>query len=138
MQTEVVTKQPEPQSEQKMVETKRENMEMLLAGLSGSDNLPKLTTEQVDRVLSDRSKLYDYIHADKKDDFELSKIDKRNNLHYLYVGVGAVILLSLLVLKFKPEYFSQLLQAIVTTLGGSLGGYGFGKYQGKKDAKKED
>lgn len=117
------------------VETRQENLQMLLAGLADNDNIPKLTTEQVTKIIDQRSKVQEFVHEDKKNAFELEKIDRKNRLHYLYTGAVAIILLCGIVLKYKPEYFSQLLQAIVTTLGG----YGIGKYQGaKKDSSDKE
>ncbi|MBI2473361.1 hypothetical protein HYV70_02300 [Candidatus Uhrbacteria bacterium] len=115
-------------------ETRREDLQMLLTQLSETSHSPKLTTDQVTKLIDQRSRVQEYIREDKKEFFELAKIDRTNKLHFLYVGAVAIIILCWIVLKYKPEYFSQLLQAIVTTLGG----YGIGRYQGKKEIQEQE
>ena len=83
------------------VQTRREELNMLLAGVTETENIPKLTTEQVTQLIAQRSKIHEYVREDKKDNFELEKINRRNNLHILYVGSIGVVILSIFVLVFK-------------------------------------
>jgi len=131
---EVIVPQSSVVQQSTPVETKSENLQMLLAGLADTDSHPKLTTDQVTQLIEQRSKIHEYIRDDKKDAFELQKIERKNHLHVLYVGAIGVVILSVFVLIFKPEYFAQLLQALVTTLGG----YGIGKYQAKKESQEKE
>ncbi len=97
-------------------------MTVLMQKVMGGDGSFEPTEEQVDEILAQKSKIIDYIHADKKQDSK----DGRFYFLALLIGVGVIILC---VLFFAKEYLTQIVSAIV----GALGGYGVGKGQQKKD-----
>jgi len=114
--------------ELKEIEEKKINITAQL--LEQEDNF-NLTEEQINKVLNERSKINDYIREEKKDKHTEFKIKEKNKLHFLYCFIILVIILSILVLFFAKEYFTELLTFLIT----APGAYGFGKYQGIKEFK---
>ncbi len=76
------------------------------------------TEKQADEILTQRSKIIDYVHNDKIRDSK----DKR---FYFGCFLAGSLIVVLCVLFFAKEYLTQVISLIV----GALGGYGFGKSQ---------
>ena len=86
----------------------------------GSDSTPELTEEQTDEILAQRREISRYIHEDKK----RASYDGK---FYLLAMLLFIMLFSLVVLRYKPEVFSEVLSLVLGALGGGIGGYGIGK-----------
>ncbi len=128
----------QPLKPQQIVEKKsieRNEMQMLLAKLGDDkDSIPKLSAEQIDKVLDERKKINEYVREDHKDDHQKYVIAKKNELHFLYV-IGVIgVLLAIFILLLKPEYFNQFLTFIIT----APGAYGYGKYKGREQLLMKD
>jgi len=116
--------------DKKPKETKKEELKMLMASLA-DDSVPQLNSQQIDKVLEDRAKVNEYIREDRKDKHEEFNTEKKNELHFLYVGAIFLLAVASIVAFVKPEYLGELVTGIVA--GG--GGYGIGKYKGAKEQK---
>ena len=76
------------------------------------------TEKQVDEILLQRGKVYDYIHEDKT-------IDSYDTKFYFVGALIGSLVVTILVLFFAKEFLTQILSLII----GAFGGYGIGKAQ---------
>lgn len=97
-----------------------QQLSILLQKITGTDNPPVFTEEQTNEILSQRRKITEYIHEDRKKDSYDSKF-------YLVVIVLFVFAFSALVLHKYPEIFSQVLSLVIGLFGGGASGYAIGK-----------
>ncbi len=98
----------------------QKSMTILMEKVMGDTSFTPTET-QVDEILSQKSKVIDYIHEDKK----LESSD--NRFYFLAVIIfSGIIILS--VLFFAKENLTQIVSLII----GGLGGYGIGKNQSTK------
>ena len=74
--------------------------------------------KQVDEILSQRGRVYDYIHADKKQ-------NSFDNRFYFAGALLASLIIVVLVLFFAKEFLTQVISLII----GAFGGYGIGRAQ---------
>ena len=109
-----------PTSPEKITSGSIENtqeLSVLLSKALGTDNTPEFTKEQVDELLSQKSKITDYIHEDRKQ-------ESWDNKFYLVIVVVFILLFSGLVLWKNPALFNEVLYFLAGLFGGGLGGYG--------------
>ena len=93
---------------------------VLFQKIMGLENTPNFTKEQIDELLSQRRQIAAYIHEDRKTDSYDTKF-------YLVAIIAFILFFSGLVLRMKPEIFSEVLSLIVGLLGGGAAGFGIGK-----------
>ena len=74
--------------------------------------------KQVDEILSQRSKVYDYIHDDRKRESSDKKF-------YFAGALFSSLIIVVLVLFFAKEFLTQVISLII----GAFGGYGIGRSQ---------
>lgn len=108
----------EPHSETKL--------QMILQKIIGQDAYTP-TPEQVSTIIFQRGEIAGYIRKDREEEHERFKVTAGNNLHYFYGSLIFVVLIAGAVLWQKPEYFTQVLSALL----GFAGGFGVG--QSKKN-----
>lgn len=82
-------------------------------------------TQQVDEILSQKRQVNEFIRDDRRDDHEKFKISSKTDLHYFYGSLVFVVLIAVLVLWKKPEYFTEVLSALLEFAGG----YGVGQWR---------
>lgn len=92
-----------------------ERLQMMMATMDGNSNLPVNETH-VTEMLAQRRQINDYINADKAR-------DSWDQKYYLTAGLVFILLISLLVIFTKPEYFTQVLSLVI----GGFGGFGLGR-----------
>lgn len=98
-----------------------ERLSMLIQSIGlDNENTPKLSEEQVTKLLNQKDKTLDYIHADKKQ----SSYDEK---YYFTFTIGLLFVIFLLVIIKKPDYLSQLLGIVSGFIGGTGLGYKLGK-----------
>ena len=112
-ETSVVHKEPKST----LVSEKETSFSVMLQKVLGENQFTP-TEKQVDEILSQRSKVYDYIHEDKK----IDSADKKFYFKWALVGSLVVVIL---VLFFANEFLTQIISLII----GAFGGYGIGKAQ---------
>lgn len=93
-----------------------QQLSILLQKVIGSDTAPNFTEEQTNEILSQRRKITEYVHEDRKRESYDSKF-------YLVSIALFVLLFSALVLNYYPEVFPEVLSLVV----GLFGGYAIGK-----------
>jgi hypothetical protein len=79
----------------------------------------KLSENQVNEVLSQRREVNGYIHEERMQRHERYKIGSKDKRLYFFLA----LLFSVLVMCLKPEYFTEVLFALL----GFAGGYGVGR-----------
>lgn len=97
-----------------------QQLSILLQKITGAENTQVFTEEQTNEILSQRRKITEYVHEDRKRDSYDGKF-------YLVVVVLFVFAFSALVLHLYPEVFSQVLGLVIGLFGGGAGGYAIGK-----------
>ena len=101
-----------------MHEEHSQELSILLQRVLGTDEAPALSAEQVDELLSQKREITRYIHEDR----ERESADNK----WYFAGILLFILIfSGLVLKQRPDLFSEVLSFLAGLFGGGLGGYGF-------------
>ena len=97
-----------------------ESLQMLMASLGGSQDLP-VTEEHISEMLSQRRQVNEFVNEGKKRD----SYDQR---YCLTIGLLFIVVISALIIFTHPEYFTQVLSLII----GGFGGFGLGRAS-KKD-----
>ncbi len=97
-----------------------QQLSILLQKITGDGNVSNFTVEQTNEILSQRRKITEYVHEDRKRESYDAKF-------YLIVIVVFVFFFSALVLKFYPEVFPQVLSLVIGLFGGGGVGYSIGK-----------
>lgn len=108
-----------PQKQGNSSTSEQNQLTLLLQKIIGQDSTPDLTSEQIDKIIDQRSTIASYVHADKK----------RDSFDYKFVLIVIllfILLFSALVLWKYPDTFPQVLSLIIGLLGGGAGGYGLG------------
>lgn len=100
------------------------HLAMMIQKVMGEDAYVP-TAQQVDEILSQKRQVNEFIRDDRKDDHEKFKISSKTGLHYFYGSLVFVVLIAGLVLWKKPEYFTEVLSALL----GFAGGYGVGQWR---------
>lgn len=100
-----------------LVSEKETSFSVMLQKVLGENSFSP-TEKQVDEILSQRRKVYDYIHDDKKTD----SYDKK--FYFIGALIGSLVV-TILVLFFAKEFLTQIISLII----GAFGGYGIGKAQ---------
>lgn len=100
----------------KTLVSEEQNTLSIIANKVMGGDVVDLDKGQIDLLIQQREKVYDYIHIDKKQD----SYDRK----YYFTGVAIVVLAVLCMVVFKvPEYTTQVISLII----GAVGGYGLGK-----------
>lgn len=100
------------------------NLQMVLQKVIGQ-NAYTPTPEQVSKIIEQRGKIVGYVRKDREEEHEKFKIDARNNLHYFYGSLIFVVVIAGSVLYMRPEYFNEVLSALL----GFAGGLGIGQFR---------
>lgn len=107
----------ENKSNRGLAEESEKSLSIVLQRVLGDTSFAP-NEKQVDEILSQRSKVYDYIHDDRKRESS----DKK----FYFVGaLGASLVIVVLVLFFAQEFLTQVISLII----GAFGGYGIGRAQ---------
>ncbi len=96
-----------------------EKIQMVLASLNNPSNF-NVTSEHLDEILAQRKQVNEFVHEDKKEELAHQRFILRWSLI-------SILVMSVLILWKAPEYFTQ----VITALIAGLGGFGIGKSQGK-------
>lgn len=117
---------------QKVSEEKQRELLMMMQHIN-DDNGVDFTENQVDKILEQKGKVFDYIHEERMQEHERYKIQSRDGRFYFgWVLVFFVLLLGTVIFRV-PEYTSQVLSGVF----GLLSGLGIGTSIGYK-LKKEN
>ncbi len=97
-------------------------LQMIMQRVIGQDAYTP-TLAQIDEIIAQKGKIVDYIREDRKEDHDKFKISSKNGLHYFYGSLVFITVIAGAVLWQKPEYFTQVLSALL----GFAGGFGLGQ-----------
>ncbi len=96
-------------------------LQMMLQKVIGQDAYMP-SQEQVSKIIEQRGEIARYIREDRKEENDRFFKASTNSLHFFYGSLCFVLLISGAVLWQRPEYFTQVLSALL----GFAGGFGVG------------
>lgn len=108
----------------KIKEESTQTLQVLMQKVMGGDNFAP-TSQQFDEILAQRKVVHSYIHEERMQDHEKFKISSSDSKYYVTLILVFVIIICSFVLFLKPDYFTQVLSALL----GFAGGFGVGKYK---------
>lgn len=111
-------------------EESNQTLQLLLEKVMGGESFTP-TSQQFDEILAQRKTVHSYIHEERMQEHDRFKIQSKDGKYQLTVLLVFVLLLAIIVLIWQPDYFTQVLFALL----GFAGGFGVGKY--KPQSKQE-
>jgi len=98
------------------VKKTQEEMSLLLQRIVGDDI--SLTEKQIDEVLSQRTKVHEFIHKERMQRHDRFLRTSSDRKFYFLWAIGLSAVFGLLILFFKEQYFSEFISAVLGFLGG--------------------
>ncbi|MBI2454019.1 MAG: hypothetical protein HYV54_00360 [Parcubacteria group bacterium] len=121
---EIVKSEPDKEDDKEIKEESVHTLQVLLQKVMGGDNFTP-TAKQFDEILNQRKTVHGYIHEERMQEHDKFKINSKNDRFYLVIILIFVLLMSAGVLIFKPDFFTEVLSALL----GFAGGFGVGKFK---------
>ncbi|HUD04055.1 MAG TPA: hypothetical protein VMR73_01000 [Candidatus Paceibacterota bacterium] len=106
----------------KIKEESTQTVQLLMQKIIGEGGITP-TSQQFDEILAQRKTVYGYIHDERMQDHEKFKISSKDNKFTLVVVLLFILIISGGVLIWRPDYFTQVISALL----GFAGGFGFGR-----------